>query len=288
MPGWLAWAPGVLVVLASATGAELFSRGLAPVESGLGRAGSAAACAGCHPQEHAEWAASRHGRAWTNAIFQREYKDRPLDWCVHCHAPLREQIEQVRSGGGALADEGVTCVACHVRNGRMLARTRAAGSPHETETRPDFGGPGYCAGCHQFNYPLIAADGQVVRYTDHPMQATVAQHAQGPRASRECLSCHAADGRHRFPGGHDPTMLARAVEMSACRADRVLEVVLKNAGAGHNVPTGDVHRHLVGRVWRPGAPERLQEAVLGRRFAPAPDGGKLTVADTTIPAGTST
>ena len=68
----------------------------------------------------------------------------------------------------------------------------------------------------------------------------------------------------------------------------MLEVVLKNVGAGHNLPTGDVHRHLVVRVWRPTAPERLQEAVLGRRFAPAPDGGKLTVADTTIPAGAST
>ena len=285
MPSWLGWAPGVLLMLASATAPELFSGGLAPVESGLGRPGSAAACAGCHPQEHAEWTASRHGRAWTNAIFQREYKDRPLEWCVHCHAPLREQIEQVRRGGGPLADEGVTCVACHVRDGRMLARTRGAGSPHDTQTSPDFGGPGYCAGCHQFNYPVIAADGAVVRYTDHPMQQTVQQHARGPRASRECLSCHAADHRHTFPGGHDPAMLDRAVKVSACRDGRGLEVVLENVGAGHNVPTGDVHRHLVVRVWRPEAPERLQEAVLGRRFAPAPDGGKLTVADTTIPAG---
>ena len=39
------------------------------------------------------------------------------------------------------------------------------------------------------------------------------------------------------------------------------------------------------RAWRASAPEKLQEITLGRRFAPAPDGGKRTVADTTIRAG---
>ena len=39
------------------------------------------------------------------------------------------------------------------------------------------------------------------------------------------------------------------------------------------------------RTWRPSAPEKLQGITLGRRFAPAPDGGKLTIADTTIRAG---
>ncbi len=60
---------------------------------------------------------------------------------------------------------------------------------------------------------------------------------------------------------------------------------LTNAGAGHNVPTGDLHRHLVLRAWRADAPERLQEVVLGRRFALDEAGGKRTTEDTTIPAG---
>jgi len=268
----------------------LFPHGLAPVDTAAPPAArqslSAAACASCHVQAHADWAASRHGHAWTNAIFQREYKDRPLAWCVHCHAPLREQLEEVRRGGGPLADEGVTCAVCHLRNGRLLARAHAPSSPHDTEIRPDFGGPAFCAGCHQFNFPVIAADERVTGYTDHPMQDTVRQHDAGRFAALPCLECHSAGaGGHLFPGGHDAGMLARAVMLDACRDGRTMEVRLTNTGAGHNVPTGDVHRHLVLRAWRAGAPERLQETVLGRQFAPAPDSGKLTIADNTIPTG---
>lgn len=280
-------------VLSLVLAAEFFPNGLAPIDTG-GPPDRlrAAACLGCHPAAHADWAVSRHGLAWRNAIFQREYRDRPLEWCVHCHAPLVEQLTEVRGGGGALADEGVNCASCHLRAGRMVARTRAPGSPHDTEVRADFGGAAYCAGCHQFNFPLIAPDprgrgpGRVTGYTRHPMQDTVAQHARGPHADKECLSCHRGEARsHRFPGGHDADMLARAVRMETCRSGTTLMVDLTNSGAGHNVPTGDLHRHLVLRAWTPSAPERLRELTLGRRFAPAPDGGKRTIADTTLRAG---
>jgi len=279
-PSWAA----VVCVVGGLAGADLFPRGLAPIDAGKAPAAlSASACSGCHADQHADWTASRHGHAWTNAIFQREYRDRPLEWCVHCHAPLREQLDEVRRGGGPLADEGINCAACHLRDGRMVSRTRAPGSPHDRVARADFGGPAFCAGCHQFNFPIIEGS-TVTGYTAHPMQETVRQHDAGPLAARPCLDCHAAgQGRHAFPGGHDAAMIARAVTLEACRDGGALEVRLTNAGAGHNVPTGDVHRHLVLRAWRPDAPERLAERVLGRRFEPAPDGGKRTVADTTVP-----
>jgi hypothetical protein len=274
--------------------ADLFPRGLAPVDAGATSPDKlrAAACGACHADVHADWVTSRHGVAWTNAIFQREYQDRKLDWCVHCHAPLVEQLAEVKRGGGPLADEGVNCAVCHLRGGRILSRRKSPGSPHDTDVRADFGGTATCAGCHQFNFPVIepAVDGKgpgrVTRYTAHPMQDTVNQHARGPHADKECLVCHQSErGAHRFPGGHDAAMIAGALQMDTCRQGGTLVVSLANIRAGHNVPTGDLHRHLVLRAWRPSAPEKLQEIVLGRRFAPAPDGGKLTVADTTIPAG---
>jgi len=180
-----------LFVLVAA--ADLFPHGLAPIDAGARSELRAAACAGCHANVHADWRRSRHGLAWTNAIFQREYRDRPLEWCVHCHAPLVEQLAEVRRGGGPLANEGVNCAVCHVRGARILARTKRPQSPHDTDARADFGGPQYCAGCHQFNFPVIAADptgqgpGRVTGYTAHPMQDTVNQHARGPRAGQECL-----------------------------------------------------------------------------------------------------
>jgi hypothetical protein len=301
---------------------ELFTQGLAPLDTGAASGQlSAAACSACHAAAHGEWSRSRHGLAWTNAIFQREYQQRPLEWCVHCHAPLREQLAEVRrardlhverapaaagAGGAAtpaarfppvadtpLASEGVTCAVCHVRGGRIVAAHRRDRSPHDTDVRAEFGGPAFCGGCHQFNFPIMdegAGLQAVVGYSRHPMQDTVRQHARGPRAATPCRQCHAdSPGRHAYPGGHDPAMLARAVSLDGCR-DRgprggTLRLTISNTGAGHNVPTGDLHRHLVLRVWRPGAPERLHETLFGRRFKPAPDGGKRTVADTTLAAG---
>ena len=281
---------GVFALLLALVAGELFPNGLGPIDTGAPASASARACAGCHAEVHADWSQSRHGQAWTNPIFQREYKDRPLAWCVHCHAPLREQLAEVERGGERAGREGITCAACHIRDGKMLARGRAAASPHETEVRADFGGPAYCAGCHQFNFPVIAAappgPGQVVGYTAHPMQDTARQHATGPRAAQECLGCHrSGEAGHRFPGGHDAEMLGRAIALETCRDGDRLQVRLTNAGAGHNVPTGDLHRHLVLRAWRANAPEQLQEVVLGRRFAVDEAGGKRTTEDTTIPAG---
>jgi Cytochrome c554 and c-prime len=278
------------MLLALLLAGELFTGGLAPLDAGAPAAElSARACLPCHAAAHGEWAASRHGRAFTNAIFQREYRDQPLEWCVHCHAPLREQLAQVRAGGGPLADEGVGCASCHLRGGHVLAARQRPGSPHRTEVRPDFGGPGFCAGCHQFNFPLVetrAGQARVTGYSRFPMQDTVAQHARGARAATPCLGCHGASpAGHAFPGGHDPGMLERAVSLDACRAGLALRLTVTNVGAGHNVPTGDLHRHLVLRAWRPSAPERLHETLFGRRFAPARGGGKRTIHDATLAPG---
>ena len=108
-----------------------------------------------------------------------------------------------KRGGGALADEGVNCAVCHIRGGRVLARRKGPASPHDTDVRADYGGPAFCAGCHQFNFPVIAPDptrqgpGRVTGYTAHPMQDTVAQHARGPHARKECLRL---PSRRRRPG----------------------------------------------------------------------------------------
>ena len=274
---------------AVALAVPLFANGLAPVDPGQ-TAMSAQACEACHPAEHAEWSASRHGHAFSNPIFQREYSAHPDEWCVHCHAPLTTQLEEIRAGAGPLAAEGVSCIACHVREGRILAARARPGSPHRTDVRADFGGPQFCAGCHQFNFPLLdnATPGlrtRVTGYTSHPMQNTAAEHAAGGRASEPCRSCHASPAGHSYPGGHDATMLERALGLDVCRERGRVVASVTNRGAGHRVPTGDVHRHLAVRLWRASAPERLQEHFLLRHFEPAADGGKLLVEDTGLAPG---
>lgn len=277
---------GALVILAT----EMFTRGLGPIDAGATPPAmlSAAACADCHPDITAEWARSRHAVAWTNGIFQREYRQKPSDWCVHCHAPLAARYAEVARGGSDLADEGINCAVCHVRDGRVHARRRRPGSPHDTVVDADFGGPAWCGGCHEFGFPLFDAHGAVTGYSKHPMQATVSQFLAGPHADRPggCRGCHAATpAGHRYPGAHDPAMLAKALDLHICRDEGDAVAYLANVGAGHHVPTGDVHRHVVVRAWRSSAPERLFEAFVGRRFQPDPEGGKRTIWDSTIPAG---
>ena len=265
--------------------------GLEPIEPGTRDPAllRASACASCHPAEHAEWASSRHAAAWTNGIFQREYRDVPRRWCVHCHAPLTPQVAEVAGGHpGDLAGEGISCAVCHVRGGKLVARRRGATSPHDTVVRDDFGSAAFCADCHQFPFPRFGAGLEPVGLSAHPMQDTVAQVARGPFAgSHACLACHDSPASHAFRGAHDAGMREGALRHAACRDGDDLVLAIRNVGAGHNVPTGDVHRHLVARVWRASAPESLFEIFIGRRFEPDDHGGKRTTWDSTIPPQTT-
>lgn len=273
----------VLSALAAlAVGAPYFTRGDAPLDI-KSRDISVSACAGCHKAEHEAWAKSRHGVAFTNGIFQSEFQRRPRDWCVHCHAPLKEQLAEFHAGGGALTNEGVGCASCHVRNGVIHARTKSGNAPHATLARDDFGDAQFCGGCHQFNFPKFDVNEVFVAQTEHPMQATVAQFEAGPFAQVRCGTCHGDP--HEAPGAHSDAMLQRALQLTTCRDNGHIVTKLSNFGAGHNVPTGDVHRHVTLRVWRSSAPDKLYDVYIGRRFKPDPAGGNFTSEDWTLAPG---
>jgi hypothetical protein len=256
--------------------------GLTPIDPGTTSPEllSAAACGRCHAGHLAEWKTSRHAVAWTNGIFQREFRSEPRQWCVNCHAPI----------AAAPADDGVSCAVCHVRAGRIVSGGRDPRSPHQTIVKQDFGGATSCENCHEFGFPIIDEDGQVRKLTAYPMQATVSQFRAGPfaKSAEGCRMCHAAGKLgHTFPGGHDLGMLTHAVSFTVCRDGDAAVMTLTNKGAGHNVPTGDVHRHMNVRAWRSSAPEQLFEAYIGRRFTPLEDGGKETTWDSTLAPGAS-
>jgi hypothetical protein len=249
----------------------------------------AAGCVTCHAAIGAEWARSRHALAWTNGIFQREFQHRPQAWCINCHAPMPVQQAGLASGDHALADQGVSCATCHVRGGRIVAARRGDASPHDTVVEPSFGSPAFCADCHEFTFPVFTTGGAARAMTAHPMQDTVTAFRAGPFARERdgCLTCHGSARDHAFPGAHDAEMLAAAFSVDWCRRGDALEVAITNIGAGHHIPTGDIHRHANLRVWRSSAPEALFEVFLGRRFAPAPGGGKTTTWDSRIAPGTT-
>jgi len=267
------------------TGTALLILGITPVLEGNAFFVSDPArgeCASCHPAEWKEWSTSRHAAAWVDPVFQAEFAHGRAAWCVGCHAPL---APDPTAPDPALADRGVACAGCHTRGGKMTSSRRGARSPHDTVVDPDFGSPAFCAGCHEFNFPVLGERGRLVRYTAEPMQATVSQHRASGMAA-ECTDCHAASpAGHAFRGSHDADLVASALDVTTCRTGGAIEVSVANRGAGHNVPSGGVHRRMVLRAWTSRAPERMQEASFGRRFRPLAGGGKQTLSDTTIPPG---
>jgi len=251
-------------------------RPLANVVPPSGLTVSARSCEPCHAEVTAEWRQSAHADAFDNSTFRASFRHEPQAWCVNCHAPLPEQA------AGQFREEGVGCAACHIRNGAILAArppTTAAQAAHPIVVEPRLSQPEFCAGCHQFNWPITT---EPVRYGPHPMQNTFAEF-QASGSTETCVDCHMRTG-HRMPGGHDVEWVRGALEVSveARRADHV-RVRLRSRAVGHAMPTGDPFRRLVVQLCATqSCAQPLKEIFFGRRFD-AKQNGKL-VAETTIPA----
>jgi hypothetical protein len=226
--------------------------------------------------------------AFTNGLFRFEFDARRTAWCASCHAPSAADPRHVRDED-PVAQEGVNCVACHLAaDGRMRAQSRGASSPHDTAPEEGFGDAEFCAGCHEFNFPVMGEDGMPKGFHALPMQETVSQFRRTSAAEKggDCRQCHMRGaGGHSFPGSHDLPTLQSALELDLCANPGSLRFELANVGAAHAVPTGGVNRHMVLRSWRSSSPAELQEFFIGRRFETDARDQKVLVADTTLPAG---
>lgn len=169
----------------------------------------------------------------------------------------------------ALKQEGVTCAGCHLREGRILGPRGGAEAPHPVAK---FADPNEtCVRCH-----VVQGERWDTFYRIPPC-GTTAEIALGPggpeRRSGEftvrnlaelgCVQCHMPaleEGRaengvararrsHTWRGGHDPDTVRSALTISFADfirpgGDRSAELVLKNTGSAHFVPTGTPDRHL--------------------------------------------
>ncbi|MEW5851790.1 MAG: multiheme c-type cytochrome [Myxococcota bacterium] len=209
----------VLVTTAGGSdGVPFLTRGQAPLDVG-GRNVSAADCVDCHEETVAQWQTSRHAQSFSNALFQVALQKESLDRCVNCHAPLVEQRDS------ALSSEGVSCAACHVRNGEAHGN-----NPVLDEN--------LCAQCHEFAF-----------LEEHPLnrgqlsQGTVREWLESG-STRTCVDCHMPEGSHAFPGAHDVEMLQRALTVDVERLGDICVISLAATRVGHRVPTGDLFRRV--------------------------------------------
>jgi len=295
--------------------ANLFPDGLpvaaGPIPTGLANR-SAQGCNACHYQAHDTWAHSAHATGFADPAFREAVAEAGTPACRVCHQPLAEQAPQraVYASGdpneadqepnptfdATLYSEGVTCAACHVRDGKIVASHPPAGkAPHPVTWSDSLTSSSFCAACHELTWPGA----------DKPFYDTYGEWRRSPQgaAGIQCQDCHMGQGASG--GGrvdHDVTIdPARAVSLlvdvdhlALTRGGDPLNVTirLQNTGAGHAVPTGSpfVAVVLKARLLSPPqvkgdlpAERSVLQAVLGRTLSEGPPW--TTTTDTRLQAG---
>ncbi|MCC7326560.1 MAG: hypothetical protein IT521_07125 [Burkholderiales bacterium] len=252
----------------------------------------ASTCGACHREIYEEWKTSIHSQAWTDPYFQADWKfDELQQVCKNCHIPLDRQQEHKVLGfndaeklkpvlvdnpefDAQLQHEGVTCAACHFKDGKLLGVNGNLNAPHPVEKLADSND--ICLRCHIvqgarwdtfFRYPPCGTAAEIEadagRWPGRSGELTV-RHA----SELGCVQCHMplvkralVEGgqvqearRHLWRGGHDPAMVKQGlevhfVEIGAGAADRrAFALTLTNVGAAHFLPTGTPDRHLTVRL----------------------------------------
>lgn len=237
-------------------------------------------CGSCHRAIYEEWKTSIHAYAYEDPFFQAYWKKDGNVWvCLNCHAPLENQqptlIKDLPRGRVEKAvqvpnphydpeyqKEGVTCAACHVREGEILGPFGDSAAPHPTRFDPSFRTTRICYRCHNvvsgpFQFYNVGPCGTYAEYEGKYFmkeQGMICQSCHMPEVTRPVArNGPIREGRrHLWRGGHDPEMIKRAVAVQVTAdpsapdpGDQVVATLtLINAGAGHKLPTGDPDRHF--------------------------------------------
>ena len=127
----------------------------------------ASSCRSCHSAIYDEWRVSTHAQAWTDRQFQAEFSKSGNRWlCNNCHTPLLNQMESWAIGlidddverplysenpefDAEFRAEGITCAACHVREGFVEGPTEVSTAAHPTRKSSRFLDESVCLTCHR-------------------------------------------------------------------------------------------------------------------------------------------
>ncbi len=258
---------------------------------------SADECADCHQAFFDEWNTTIHSQAWTEPYFQKDFAfDGSQQICKNCHTPLDRQQESLVLGfrdsekwdpilthnpdfDPDLQNEGVTCAACHLREGKILGVFGSEEAPHAVRKISD--GNQICVSCHVvdgqrwdtfFKFPPCGTVAEIADSADHKAAGDNSPYTVGSSgeivmadtASLGCVDCHMplverplVEGgkarmtrQHLWRGGHDPEMVKSGLafdltdETVPGSANHSFAFTITNVGAAHYLPTGTPDRHL--------------------------------------------
>lgn len=251
-------------------------------------------CGLCHTEFLAEWKTTIHSQAWTDPYFQADWRfDGSQQVCKNCHTPLAWQQEELVLGfndaakldpvlapnpdfDSSLQHEGVTCAACHYRDGVIVGPYGSELAPHPVRQLENSNE--ICLRCHVVpetrwdvftKFPLCGTVAELLSHSDNiPSQMPISsvgasgEIAASSVAELGCVECHMpvvnrplVEGgpervtrRHSWRGGHDPEMVKSGLTIvfdeHQAEKQRQFVLSLTNTGAGHYIPTGIPDRHL--------------------------------------------
>ena len=244
-------------------------------------------CGACHKVFQQEWQTTMHSKAWTDPYFIADWRfDGSQQICRNCHTPLDVQQPDTVVGfrdrnkqdpilvnnakfDKELQHEGVTCAACHLRDGMIEGVIGDTSAPHPVKKIENANQ--VCLRCHVvdgdrwdtfFRFPPCGTVAEIQSASD-------AAHKSGEMtikniASLGCVECHMpaierplVEGavtrntrQHLWRGGHDPEMVKKAFtaefkeEQLAGTEKRKFTFEITNTGTRHYLPTGTPDRHL--------------------------------------------
>lgn len=234
-----------------------------------------------------------HSAAWNDAQFQELWRSAGRESaCLNCHSPL--QIQQAVADGKpnpgfqpTVQQEGVTCAACHVRDGKILGIGSSTGkSLHPVAKVPSLAEASFCSSCHQ-----LRIDGRAKglydtyrewKSTDWARRGVTCQECHMPRRMGNVATGVQRSYRsHDFRGAHSDLLLERALTVLVTLDKPQYEagqtvratVLVRNSGAAHHVPSGDPQhqiRVLAGLADRRGKMLQKTEMVLARDMTRQP------------------
>jgi cytochrome c553 len=258
---------------------------------------SAEECAVCHQDFYKEWQTTIHSQAWIDPYFRTDWQfDDAQHSCRLCHTPLDRQqpqkvlayrdsdkwdpvLENNPAFDSKLQHEGVTCAACHYRDGKIVGVFDDSDAPHPVKKLSD---PNQiCVRCHIvdgdrwdtfFRFPpcgTVAEIESTLAAEKNTMQVSNVKTGISGEVSvfdtqaLACVECHMpllerplvvggkvrTTRQHLWRGGHDPEMVKKAltIDFSAdvtAQDGRTFTLTITNTGAAHYVPTGTPDRFL--------------------------------------------
>jgi len=257
---------------------------------------SAKECAACHQEFYDEWSTTIHSQAWTDPYFQVDFRfDGSQQICKNCHIPLDRQQENIVLGfrdkdkwdpilkpnpdfDPVLQHEGVTCAACHLREGKILGPFGSDETPHPVQKMENVNQT--CVKCHVvggdrwdtfFRFPpcgtvaeITATKAMKKREPQPPSRGNSGEKVVEDVAALGCVECHmplveralVKGGKirpvrqHLWRGGHDPEMVKSGLSINLLEETppssekRKFTLSITNVGAAHYLPTGTPDRHL--------------------------------------------